>query len=256
MDLLSSPRHTDPPLLRLYERVWAERAPEEARAIFDLCGGKAGDLWLDVCCGFGRHVEELSGLGCSVVGLDRSRIMLARATVRARERKQELSYVLGDICNIPFTERFDTASLLFDSFGFFADDLRHFDALLSIGFALKPHGTLVIHLDNRERLLGHWEDKVEVDRDDYVISKKFWRDLSRGRYGWRESVSGPEGNHSWNVDLRMFTAPEIRDLLVRAGFDRVEFYGSLDGAAYDMDSPCMLVKARKMVFSDIPSIPD
>lgn len=248
--------YSDPHYLRLHEFIDRENAPSEARAVFRLCHGQPGDEWLDVCCGFGRHVEEFARLGCSVVGLDRSKIMLARAATRAHERKQPVSYILGDMCHIPCTDQFDKASLLFDSFGLFSDDLQHFDALLSIGFTLKPHGTLLIHLPNRERLLGRWEDRVVVHRGDYVISREYWRDLTRGRYGWRESVSGPGGAHEWNFDLRMFTASEISDLLVRAGFDQIEFYGSLEGTSYDIDSACMLVKARKMVFSDIPSIPD
>ncbi len=252
----SSLIYSDPHYLRLHEFIDAENASSEARAVFKLCHGQAGEKWLDVCCGFGRHVEELARLGCSVVGLDQSTLMLARAATRAHERKQRLSYVLGDICHIPFTDQFDTVSLLFDSFGFFPDDLQHFDALLSIGFSLKPHGTFLIHLNNRERLLGQWKDRVEEHHGDYVISRDYWRDLPRGRYGWRESVFSPAGSHEWNFDLRMFTAPEISELLVRAGFDQIEFYGSLEGATYDVDSACMLVKARKMVFSDIPSIPD
>jgi SAM-dependent methyltransferase len=209
-----------------------------------------------VDCGVGSYVDALSAIGCCATGMDESGAMLRRAAARTQGRVDPSSWVQADMRHVPFTNQFDFASLMSNGFAMLSDGIQHFDALLSIGFALKPHGGILIQLDNRERVLRHWKDASTETVGDYVISRKFWRDLSQGRYGWRESVTSPEGALDGQYSIRMFTAPEVEDLLIRAGFDRIEFFGSLDGEPYDMDSPVMVVKARKLVFSDIPSIVD
>jgi SAM-dependent methyltransferase len=246
--------YTDPLYLKLYEQSDTELAEAEARSALKLCEAEAGSAWLDACCGFGRHTEALHKLGCRTVGVDRSPMMLARARSRAERAGLTIPYVLGDVRFLPLVEQFDYASLLFDSFGYFDRDEDHFDALLALGMALRSHGTLLIQLTNRERLLARWRDTSEERRAGYVIRKHYRIDLLSGRYAWRQEISGGGEHREWEFDLRLFAASELSRLLQDAGFDRIRSFGHWDGSAYSPDSPFLMVTARKAVLGDAPPL--
>jgi SAM-dependent methyltransferase len=246
--------YADPLYLKLYEQSDTELAAAEAQDAMKLCRAQAGHLWLDACCGFGRHTEALRRLGLETVGVDRSAMMLRRARQRSRRAGLGVLYVQADIRSLPVVEQFDYASLFFDSFGYFDRDEDHFDALLALGMALRSHGTLLIQLTNRERLLAQGLHPGIEKRGEYVIRKHYTVDLPAGRYAWRQEIEGGGEHRRWDFDLRLFAASELSRLLQDAGFDRVFCFGDWDGSPYSAESPFLLVTARKAVLADAPPL--
>lgn len=243
--------YSDPFYLELYEHDDSAKAPAEAQAASRLLKASPG-RWLDACCGFGRHAEQFALLGHDVVGVDASAMMLQRAAERAAGF--DVRYVRADIRQLPFIEQFDYATLMFDSFGYFADDFGHLDALLSIGLALRPHGRLLIDVSNREKLLAGWKETESEQVAGCTVRKRRSFDYSHGRVRWSNHVDGHGRSFVWDFDMRVFSASELRDLLERAGFDEIGFYGDWDGSVYDARSSRMLTTARKAVFADIPAL--
>jgi SAM-dependent methyltransferase len=245
--------YTDPLYLQLYEEEDTRKAPAEVEGLLRLCRPQKGGRWLDACCGFGRHAEGLAAAGLEVVGADRSALMLARARARAAGLARPPAYVRADIRALPFTESFDGLSMLFDSFGYFRDDWEHKDALLALAMALRSHGQILIQQTNREHLLSHWQAQRDEVRAEIRISRACRFDLARGRYSWRQSMAGGGTKREWEIDLRLFTASELAALLDASGFDQIRFRGDWDGSAYGIDSPFMIVQARKATFADLPA---
>jgi hypothetical protein len=109
-------------------------------------------------------------------------------------------------------------------------------------------------LTNREELLAAWKPTTSEIVAGYAVSKRRSFDYALGRVRWSNHVEGRGRSVDWDFDIRVFAASELRDLLQRAGFDEISFYGNWDGSAYDARSSRMIATCRKAVFADFPSL--
>ncbi|HTS87846.1 MAG TPA: class I SAM-dependent methyltransferase [Gemmatimonadales bacterium] len=109
---------------------------------------RAGWRVLDVACGAGRHLVALEEAGAVPFGFDLSGPLLARAR-RATDRP----LVRADMRALPFRPRsMDLAVNLFTSFGYFAADEEHTDALGQMLATVRPGGWFVIDFLNAEQV--------------------------------------------------------------------------------------------------------
>ena len=203
-----------------------------------------GDL-LDVPCGYGRHTIPLARAGYRVVGVDRSRTLLAEARRRAGgERAPEL--VEADYRELPFADEcFDAALNLFTSLGFLGDE-EDVKALAEIGRVLRPAGRLVIEILHRDRLV-------------HVFHEQDWRLLGEGRLLLEQRTFDPASGvvlttqtlidktgerDSRSFAFRVYTATELVAMLRRAGFDDARCYGDLEGGPSDTTTRLVIVARR------------
>src|ERR1700734_3731665 len=111
-----------------------------SRALLDLLGPVAGLQVLDVACGHGRMTRELARRGASVVGIDVSGALIARARQTEQDERLGIRYLHGDV-TLPgslggFDGGFDAAAC---NFGL--SDIDDLDAAIAAaGDALKPGG--------------------------------------------------------------------------------------------------------------------
>ena len=158
----SPPETWDAFFSEFYLRAYADEERDadtaaDAQAAARLAGCPAGGDLLDVPCGYGRHSIALARAGYRVVGVDRSRTLLAEARRRAGEDAPEL--VEADYRELPFPdERFDAAVNLFSSLGYLGDD-EDVKALAEIGRVLRPGGRLVIETMHRDRLVRTFREQ-------------------------------------------------------------------------------------------------
>jgi ubiquinone/menaquinone biosynthesis C-methylase UbiE len=149
----------------------------ERRAVRDALGPVEGRRVLEIACGTGRFGVALAERGASVVGLDVSPAMLARARDRARDAgvADRVAFVRGDAAALPFP-----------------DDA--FDAVVAVRFlhlAATP-GRFLAELARVSR------DRVFVDTFDRRSLREAYTDLL------------PMGS-------RLYGAREVRRLLADAG---------------------------------------
>ena len=246
--------YNDPLYLFLYENDDSALAESEVRAACELVEAQPGRLWLDVCCGFGRHVEALADAGLPSVGLDASPLMIRRAFDRSVHTGREALYVQGELGSLPFTSAFDVVSCFFDSFGYVRREVDHTDALLSMAGTLGPGGRLLMQLTNREHLIRSWPPPAKETRKGWAIHREWWLDLGRGRYGWHQTMVRDGSTTEWDFDLALFTASELSNLLHKAGFAEPRLYGNLAGDPYTAGSTHLVLVARKLAIGDIISL--
>ena len=67
----------------LFNQQRLSDTPEEVDGILSLLGISSGAHVLDLCCGVGRHSLELARRGFNVVGVDRTKPYLEKASVQA-----------------------------------------------------------------------------------------------------------------------------------------------------------------------------
>ena len=115
------------------DRRWRRRAAQLTRV-------QPGDRVLDVCTGTGALAAVLRrrvGSAGEVIGVDLTEAMLAVA----RARVPEVSFVLGDACQLPFPDRsFEAATMAFGLRNIHDRQL----ALTELARVLRPGGRAVI----------------------------------------------------------------------------------------------------------------
>ena len=81
-----------------------------------------GGRILDVACGHGRHSIELAKRGYQVTGIDLSRRFIEMAIQSAQSKGlSKAEFLVGDMRQSHFVNRFDAAFCYFTSFGYFSD---------------------------------------------------------------------------------------------------------------------------------------
>jgi ubiquinone/menaquinone biosynthesis C-methylase UbiE len=220
----------------------AEDAERLALGGIELAKCEAPADVLDAACGYGRHSSVLASAGYRIVGLDRSPVLLAEARRRS-EGTEWPRWVQGDYRELPFdAESFDAVINLFTSFGFFGeeDDGR---ALREFSRVLRPGGALVLETMHRDRLMAIFQEQDWEALPDEALR------LSRREF---DSVEGvieealtywPKGGDPATVDyrLRIYTASELKRMVLEAGFADVQFYGDAAGGPISRDTRLLLV---------------
>ncbi len=200
-------------LPKIYERFWR---PAVARFFFGLSGPSAaeerrialemmrigeGDQVIDVGCGPGnytRHLARAAGEGLTV-GLDASESMVATAAARAD--RENLAYLRGDACAIPFEdESFDVAC----SVGVIHMVEQPLIALGEMVRVLAPGGRLVVVAScaRKERNRGERAGVTTFGRDELTgalrehgLGEIEQRVIARGQFVAAQKPAGVRDGH-------------------------------------------------------------
>ena len=178
---------------------------------------RKGHRVLDCPCGLGRIARELARLGLDVTGVDLTDCYVRRARRRAARQGLAIRFVQGDMRRIPFQKEFHAVVNWFSSFGYF-DDAGNLAAARAAYRALRPGGQFLIELMNKSWVRNHWRPRG----DDTIGSVRI---RNRARWNGRTSrvhdtwtlVRG-QVRETHSFTMRLYSAPELRRLLARAGF--------------------------------------
>lgn len=226
--------------------------------VVDFCleclGLKAGKSLLDIACGAGDQSLIFARRGIKVSGFDLSKKLIDIAKSQSEATGLNINFFTGDMREIDFVNQFDAAVLLSHSFGFF--DHEENQRVLEGSFnALVKRGKLLLDLMNPynlPRFLKTWT-KLE---DGYLLSEPHVLDAPAGVLRGRPATFVDAVNNRVvemnedalaGNDIRMYTALEIRDMLTKVGFSRIELFGQnkLPRMPYEVNSERMVVVATK-----------
>jgi hypothetical protein len=145
--------------------------------------------------------------------------------------------------SIPWTDRFDRVLCWFTSFGYFSDEENR-QVLAGAYGALQPRGLFAVEMNHRDNLLGRYADEVVSERgEDRMIDRHRFDVQTSRSHDERTVIRGGE-RRSFQFSVRMFTAAELRDWLLAAGFRDAAAYGE-DGELLTMEHRRMTLVARK-----------
>lgn len=193
---------------------------------------------LDVACGPGRHARALAAAGANCFGLDLSAALLRRARAVTRA-----PLIRADMRRLPVRPgSMDLAVNLFTSFGYFASDEEHRQALSEMGATLRRDGWIVIDFLNatavRTKLVRSEDTSlagqpVRIERD--VIGD--------GRFV-RKQIATADGR-VFTERVRLFSADDLAAMLDDAGIEIRHRFGDYDGAGLTEDSPRVVLMGRR-----------
>ena len=230
------------PAMFTSERI--ANAPQEVDHLIELLRIKPPARVLDMCTGPGRHAIELAKRGFAVTGVDRTARYLERARIDAAEARVEVELIRGDARNFTREGAFDAALCLFTSFGFF-DDEDNRTVLRNLAASLRPGGAAIIDVNGKEVLARRFQPRSWSEGGGVFIleDRKIRSDWSHVDARWIVFRDGVR--RDFDITVRVYSGLELKSELLQCGFERVNLYGALTGAEYDVDAQRLIAIARR-----------
>ncbi|MFW9925978.1 MAG: class I SAM-dependent methyltransferase [Candidatus Thorarchaeota archaeon] len=240
------------------ETLWAVMEPvlfteariahtvNEVDSIKSLCKMQPDESVLDLCCGIGRHSLEFARRGHKVVGVDRTKLYLDKARLKAKEENLNVEFVLDDMRTFYRKQSFDIVLSMFTSFSYFEDHEEQMLVLRNIYSSLRAGGRLFLDSAGKEILAriflrqswSEWphgfllEEREAIDNWTKMNNK--WIFVER------------DGTvHRYDVIHWIYSGAEIKEMMENVGFSDIKVFGGLDGRAYDNEAVRLVIVATK-----------
>lgn len=233
----------DEDYLHFFGEVLDGGCDAETDLIWQLLELEPGLEVLDLACGYGRIANRLAERGCKVTGLDAAPLFLDRARRDASARGVTVTYVEGDMRQLPWSQRFDRVINWFTSFGYF-DDAGNRQVLAETARALVPGGRLLLEVINRDWLIRGFQPASVMESDGDLLVDQHRLDPLTGRIVTDRTILRGGRIRRIPYSVRMLTFTELRDWLVAAGFTDVGGYGE-DSGPLTSESTRMLTVATR-----------
>lgn len=202
---------------------------------------------LDLACGHDRHALELARRGYRVTGLDLSEPSLALARGTAAAEQLEVEFVQGDMRELPWEEEFDAVLNMFTAYGYFEEEADDERVLMAVAGALRPGGSFLLDTISLFMLVRRFQPRSWKELDDgrVVIEDRSY-DPVTGRSDATWTLLSPQGTRSeLRASLRVYTLPELRTMLSRAGLETAAAWSDWEGSEYSFEGSRLIVHARK-----------
>jgi SAM-dependent methyltransferase len=235
----------------------AAQVQREADWIDHALGVEHGATVLDVGCGTGRQAGALAQRGYKVLGLDYSPAMLSRAADNVRDLPLKPEFVQGDMAAMDFDGRFDAAYCVGTSFGYF-DDERNIEVIRRIHRALKPHGTFLLEVLNRDHAIQRQPGMSWFEGDGCLCMEETAFNYITSRLNVKRTMIFDDGRQrELEYGVRLFSLHELGQMLHQTGFRVVEVSGHprTPRAFFGPSSRQLIILAQKRAQEEVlPSL--
>ncbi len=224
---------------------------------------RANGMVLELGCGTGRISLPLARAGVSIVGVDRSAPMLARAARRAADLGRRRSdrtrgcvrLVRSDIRTLPFgSARF---SMVLAPYGVLQSLLRDRDlraTLACVARVLRPGGLFGVDLvpdvprwreySNKIQMEGRARGGVQLTLRESVRQERR-RGLTIFEQVYLARRNEDVTEHRFNLTFRTLPIRQMLSRLERSGFDIEAVLGDYRGAPWDARADTWIILARR-----------
>lgn len=242
-------------LAGLYDRImeetdydaWAEYLVKH----FERMGAEVSSV-LDLACGTGVITCRLAAKGYELIGVDISPEMLMEANARAAEGEYAVApmFINQDLRDLDMYGTSDAAICSFDGLNYLETEELG-DVFKRISYFVRPGGVFIFDVNTEEKFrkmdgmtyIDEDEDFFCAWRTDYYEEERecvYCVDVFRreGRLWSRSSEEHVEYTHD---------AEALKELLLKNGFEEVEFFGELSFDAPGSDAERVFVCCRRKV---------
>lgn len=229
--------------LLIYKHRDMQGAKNEVQKMVNWLQLQSGAEIFDLCCGMGRHSLTLADYGFHVTGMDLSEVLLHEANRLDPDGK--VSWLRGDMREIPLEKSFDAVVNLFTSFGYFADEAENQRVLHEINRLLKDEGKFIIDFLNPAYVEAHLvtysvrqEGEIEIEENRSIEGGYVCKRIAIREQGQQE--------RQYLEQVRLYRLADFRQMLAATGLEIEHVYGHYDGTDYvELESPRLIILGSK-----------
>jgi ubiquinone/menaquinone biosynthesis C-methylase UbiE len=220
-------------------------AQQQCQQILELIDSPINSV-LDLACGPGRHVIGFAEQNIETTGVDLSAYLLNQAANLIDQKQLSATLVHSDLLSYQPTKKFDLITNLFTSFGYYSKPTDNQMVLNNAYQWLNQRGTLVIDTFGKEQV-AHAIEPVhctEYENGDLRFERPVLvENMSLYANEW-VLVRGDKA-YRWEYEHFVYTPIELTTMLNKAGFKKVEIYGSFEQDDYDLSAERLIAIAHK-----------
>jgi SAM-dependent methyltransferase len=225
---------------------WAE-APTVAEQVCKIAGLSEGSSILDAGCGPGRISVELALNKLAVTGVDLIAPFLDAAKESAKDEGVNIDFIQADLRTFTTKHKFDAAVNLYTSFGYCDTIEEDVQILRRIAESLKDGGFFIMECLSRENAVRDFIEGEWFERAGKTVLTEFsvegaWEGL-RSKWILIDNKDGSRMEHVFVQ--RLYSAIELKRLMLASGFSSCEIYGDFDFSPYNEKARTMVLVCRK-----------
>ena len=207
-----------------------------------------GKSILDLPCGLGRHSLEFARRGFSVTAVDLMPFYIEEGQRRAKAEGLQIDFIQDDMRSFIRPNAFDVVWNFGSSFGFFRNREDDTSVILNAYQSLRKGGKLLIEMINREYVIDFWKYRDQIKHppiEGITLTEKgrIYNDESQMLLRWLFDKDGD--TKEFNLSLRLYSASEVKSILIKNNFTFADFYGDISGSRHTSKSKRMVVIAGK-----------
>lgn len=224
-----------------YLDLYSHRGEEEAKIQAGFLSSQLGPvdgLLLDLACGSGRHIQELTSEGYSVVGCDLSYVLLRTALLQ----NGWMPLVRADMRKLPFRSgTFSGLVNFFTSFGYFATDEENANVVVEMARVLQSGAPFLFDYLNVDLEVSRLVRREEREVESGTVLLERWFDSSDKSFNKRITIGG----RRFMERVRGYDLHEISALFTARGLSITSLFGDFDGSSFHKESPRMIVIGKR-----------
>lgn len=228
----------------VYQHRDEKEAQEQVEFVFSELNLQYNHKILDLCCGYGRHINFLSPKVSFVVGFDLSLYLLKKARHFLSDK---ISLVRGDVRYLPFNpESFDVVLIFFTSFGYFDEDKENIRQIEQVSFVLRNKGTFFFDYLNPLQVEKITNIETKKTYHSYIIKEnRFYDEISRELKKEVSIYLNNQLKKSYTERVKIYSLDEISRIFSSQNLHIQKIYGNYNKESYTEESPRLIIIGEK-----------
>ena len=223
--------------LELYSHRDATEARQQVVFFKEQCGEVKGCI-LDLACGNGRHIEELSTAGYHAVGCDLSFTLLKTGIAEYGP----MPLARADMRALPFlTASFGGLVNFFTSFGYFSSEDENLEVVREMARVLAPGAPFLFDYLNVQRELKGLVERETRSTPMGDVRIERWFDASDRSFNKRMTI----GAKRYLERVRGYDLDEITVMFTSSGLAIRAAFGDFDNSRFDAASPRLILVGNR-----------
>ena len=223
--------------LELYSHRDENEARLQAAFFLEQCGLFDRPV-LDLACGMGRHLIELTSLGYRAVGCDLSYTLL-RTGIR---EYGPMAVTRADMRLLPFCDgTFGGLANFFTSFGYFAKEDENRQVVREMSRVLEPDAPFLFDYLNVHRELDKLVQRETLDTPTGNVLIERWFDRSDRSFNKRITI----GEKTYLERVRGYDLDEISAMFASCNLSIRSAFGNFDGSKFTHDATRLILVGNR-----------
>lgn len=223
--------------IELYSHRNENEAKQQVAFFREQCGPLQGQV-LDLACGTGRHLAELSAAGYKPIGCDLSFVLL-RAGVTDYG---PMPVTRADMRALPFfSDSFSGLVNFFTSFGYFSTEEENLQVVREMARVLRPGAVFLFDYLNVHHELAKLVQREARETPFGTVQLERWFDTADHSFNKRITI----GHRRYLERVRGYDLDEITTMFTSSGLILRAAFGDFSGAPYEHSSPRLIVVGVK-----------